>query len=241
MKKIAFLFLLCLLSLMVVACNGESTPTPTPKADVGPIREYACKLVNRINEFDSLVDRFEATESRADAASICRDMELCYCRLKAEDHPLELKSAREHVLSKMDNYLNGAWDWAAIEGKNEKFKKGLKKDIKGDVKEIREGAKKLVNFIDKLYGFVRNFEANPQKDALCEEESSYHELRAIAFPSQLKEAQGYVVERIHAYLDKAWYYIAVGEAKDEVRVQYKKDVFEWDEVPSPECVITTTP
>jgi hypothetical protein len=240
MRKIAFLLLYFFLSLVVVACNSESTPTPTPKADVGPIREYACRLVNSINEFDSLVGRFEATESRADAANICRDMELCYYRLKAEDYPPELKSAREHVLSKMDNYLAGAWDWAAIEGKNGKFKKELKKNI-SDVKEIREGAEKLVNFIDKLYGFVRNFEANPQQDALCEEESSYHELRAIAFPSQLKEAQSYVVERTRAYLDKAWYYIAVGETKDEVRVQYKKDVFDWDEVPSPECVITPTP
>ena len=45
---------------------------------------------------------------------------------------------------------------------------------------------------------------------------------------------------IRKYLDRAWDW-AVSAEGDEVKRQYKRGVFEWEEVPSPECVITPTP
>jgi hypothetical protein len=220
MKKVTLLLLSCFLSLAIAACNNEATPTPSPQADVGLIREYACELVNCINEFDLLVDYFEATESRADAANICRDMELCYRKLRAEDHPSKLKPAREHVLSKMENYLDGAWDWVAIEEKDEEFKRGLKKDIKGDVKEIREGAEKLAAFIDRFYESVRNFEGKDAK-TLCDAINSCRsDFEGISFQPQLKDAQDSVLYAL----------------EDLYEALYCKDAEK-----TPECEITPTP
>lgn len=243
MKKIAFLLLACFLILVVLACSSEPASTPSSKADVGPIREYACELANRINEFNSRVERFEATESRGGAADICREIELGYRELKAEDCPSELSLARDHVLGEIRKYLDGAWDWAAIEEKDERFKRELKENISADVEAIRANATELVSFIDEFYGFVRDFEGTPRggAPALCEGmELSYHEFQAVAFPSQLKGAQSQVLGGVRAYLEKAWDW-AVSAEGDEVKREYKSDVFEWEAVPTPECTITPIP
>jgi len=240
MKKIAFLLLACFLISVILACSP--TPATSPKADVGPIREYACELANRITEFNSRVERFEATD-RDGAPALCREIELGYRRLKAEVCPSELTTARDHVLGEIRKYLDGAWDWAAIEEKDERFKRGLKENISPDVAAIRTNATELVSFVDGFYGFVRDFEGRPRGEApaLCEGmELRYHEFQAVAFPSQLKEAQSRVLEGVRAYLEKAWDW-AVSTEGDEVKRQYKRDVFEWEAVPTPECVITPTP
>lgn len=245
MKKIAFLLLSCLLPLVAVACNSgaaSALPAQSPKANVGPIREYACTLVNRINEFNSRVESFEETD-RDHAPALCREIELDYRRLKAKDCPSELTLARDHVLEEIHKYLDGAWDWAAIEEKDEKFKRELKENISPDVKAISEHADELVSFIDECYRFVREFEGRPRDDApaLCERmELRYHGFQAVVLQAQLKGAQSHVLEGVHAYLEKAWDW-TVSEEGDEVKRQYRRDVFEWEEVPSPDCVITPTP
>lgn len=183
------------------------------------------------------------TANRDHAAALCREMELGYRRLKAEDCPPELTLARNHVLGEIRKYLDGAWDWAAIEEKDEKFKGKLKDDISPDVNTIREHSVVLVGFIDEFYQYVMNFDVKPRSDApgLCEGmELGYHEFQSVVLSSQLSGAQGRVLERVRTYLDKAWDW-TVSEEGDEVKRQYKSDIFEWEAVPAPECRVTPTP
>lgn len=246
MKGIAFLLLACFLLWMVSGCKPTPTPTPVPpppETDVQFIREYACELANHINEFYSRVGRFEGEENRTLAAGICRDMEVDYRRLRAESYPPELKDARDHVLGEIRKFLNGAWDWAAIEEKDEWFKRKLEEDISSDVKEIETDAAELVRFIDELYSFVRAFEDRPRSEApsLCEGmELRYHALQAAGFASRIEGAKKYVLKGVRDYLEKAWDW-AVSEEGDEVKRQFKKDVFDWEAVPSAECRVTPTP
>ena len=245
---IVSLLLSCFLSLTVIACNG-STPIPpaqSPKSDVESIREYACELVNYIKKFQSDVDQVVATGSRSEAADICRDIELDYCRLEEEQFPSDLKPAQEYVVREIDKYLHdddGAWIWAAIEEKDDEFRKQLKKGIADDVWEIRDKAEELVEFIDKLYAFVSAFERMSNWDALMvsDEECEYHAFQDMACPVQLQGAKNYVLEGAREYLDKVWDYCRASETGDEVRAQFKQDVFGWDEMPSPKCTVTPTP
>jgi hypothetical protein len=244
-KKIASLLLSCLLSLAVVACNG-STPTPqaqSPKSNVEPIREYACELVNYINRFEAEADQIAATGSRSEAANICRDIEIDYCELKEMTFPPELKPAQDYVVDETNKYLHdddGAWIWAAIEEKDDSFRKQLKRRISDDVWEIRDKSVALVEFIDKLYVFVGAFEGMTTWNALTvsDHECDYHEFQDNTCPSQLQGAKAYVLGGTREYLDKVWDYCRASETGDEVRAQFKEDVFGWYEMPSRECVIS---
>ncbi len=69
------------------------------------------------------------------------------------------------MLGEIRKYLDGAWDWAALEEKDEKFKRELKENISPDVKAISEHTDELVSFIDEFYRFVRDFEGGPRYDA----------------------------------------------------------------------------
>lgn len=220
MKKIAFPLLFCFLSLVAVACNNGSTPSQaqSPEPDVGPIREYACELVNRINDFDSFANDLEAT-SRGDAADICRDMELGYRRLKAEDHPSELKSAWGYVLQEIRKYLDGAWDWAAVEEEGEKVERPLRRDIPGDVWDIRNDAEALSDFIDQFYGFVRDFEGRDAETLCTEIESSQSDLKKAIGSPKLEDAQNSILAALEALYEAL----------------YCEDVEE-----TPECEITPT-
>ncbi len=248
MTKIVSLLLSCFLSLAVIACN-RSTPTPpaqSPKSDVESIREYACELVNYIKEFQSDVDQVAATDSRSEAADTCRDIELDYCRLKEEQFPSELKPAQEYAVGEINQYLHdddGAWIWAAIEEKDDEFRKQLKKGIADDVWKIRDKAEELVEFIDRLYEFVTAFEEMSQWDAelVSDEECDYHEFQDMSCPSRLQGAKDYVLGGAREYLDKVWDYCRASETGDEVRARFKEDVFGWDGMPSPKCTVTPTP
>ncbi len=247
MTKTVSLLLSSFLLLAVVACNG-STPTPpaqSPKSDVEPIGEYACKLVNYIKKFQFDVDQVAATDSRSEAADTCRDIELDYYRLQEEQFPSELNPAQEYVADEMYKYLHddGAWIWAAIEKKDASFRKQLKRGISDDVWKIRDKSVELVAFIDKLYAFVGDFEVMTTWNALTvsAEECDYHAFQDKPCPSQLQSAKDYVLGGAREYLDKVWDYCRASEMGGEVRAQFKEDVFGWYEMPSPRCEITRTP
>jgi hypothetical protein len=120
MKRIAVLFLLCLLVPAVSACAPESASASgvEASADVMAIKTHAGKLVEFIDKFMALITDFEKS-SRTDAPELCKEMELLYHDFKAETPPGELVSAQEQVLKGARAYLDGAWDWAASEEKTE--------------------------------------------------------------------------------------------------------------------------
>jgi hypothetical protein len=120
MKKIAVLFLLCLLVPAVSACAPELASASGVEApvDVMEIKTHAGKLVEFIDKFTAHIEDFKES-SRTDAPELCQKMELLYHEFKAETPPGELVPAQERVLERARVYLDGAWDWIVSEEKPE--------------------------------------------------------------------------------------------------------------------------
>jgi len=130
MKRIAVLFLLCLLVPAVSACATESASASGAEVsvDVMAIKTHAGKLVEFIDKFMALIGDFEKS-SRTDAPEHCKKMELLYREFKAETPPGELVSAQERVLKEARAYLDGALDWTAS---GEKPEEEDRKQLRGD-------------------------------------------------------------------------------------------------------------
>jgi len=120
MKRIAVLFLLCLLVPAVSACATEpaSASGDEVSVDVMAIKAHAGKLVEFIDRFMALIADFEKS-SRMDAPELCKKMELLYREFKAETPPGELVPAQERVLKGARAYLDRAWDWTVSKEKTE--------------------------------------------------------------------------------------------------------------------------